>query len=241
MSAPNFIDIDLSHELPMCRICYETTNQEEILHPCLCKGTAKYIHRTCLNQWRSLSTNPRANTHCSECQFEYRTQPSAPIEKPVCEKLGRCMAKNTFPFFMLNNLIIIAFSYLLLAMDRKKTMRNALSHNDTIGYYSWSLIIYSSTIILSFMIRFIFVKNKSLYINYYKEKVTIPKVGLAFCSLFVSIFIDILLTSLITTIFIQIFIKWHFDSIARINNANDQTIMNYNVEVANGERLPMPV
>lgn len=228
MSAPNFIDIDLSQDLPMCRICYETTDQNEMLHPCLCKGTARYVHRTCLNQWRSLAPNPRASTHCSECQFEYRTQQSSPIEKPVCEKLGRCMANNTFPFFMLNNLIIIAFSYLLLAMDTKKKMRNALSDNDTIGYYSWSLIIYSSTILTAFVIRFIFVKNKSLYINYYRQKMTLSKASLAFLAIFVSIWIDILLTSLVTTIFIQIFIKWHFDSIARINNANDETIINHN-------------
>lgn len=227
MSAPNFVNIDLTQELPMCRICYETTNQEEMLHPCLCKGTSRYVHRTCLNQWRSLAPNPRANTHCSECQFEYRTQLSTPIEKPVCEKLGRCMANNTFPFFMLNNLIIISFSYLLLAMDYKKVLRDALSHNDTIGYYSWSLIFYSSTIVMAFMIRFIFVKNKSLYINYYKQKMTILKVCISFLAIFVSIFIDILLTSLITTVFIQIFIKWHFDSIARINNANDQSVTNY--------------
>lgn len=226
----NLIDIDLNDDLPMCRICYETTNQNEMLHPCFCKGTSKYIHRTCLNQWRSLSPNPKAATHCSECQFEYRTQASTFVEKPICEKLGRCMVNNTFPFFMLNNLIIIAFSYILLGVDKNKRMRDRLSNNDTIGYYSWSLIIYSSSIILAFLIRFIFVKNKSLYINYYLQKLSVLKVILALSGLILSIFIDIFLTSLISTIFIQIFIKWHFDSIARINNANDDTILNYNGE-----------
>lgn len=225
-----FIDIDITppqQENPMCRICYETTNQEDMLYPCLCKGTSKYIHRSCLNQWRSLSTNPTASTHCTECKFEYRTQELAPIEKQNCKKLGIFMAKNTFIFFILNNLVIILFSYLLQAMDTKKKLRNLISHNDTIGYYSWSLIFYTSSIIIAFVVGFLTVKNKRLYTNYYKEKITLFKFGLAFCSIFVSIFIDVLLTSLITTIFIQIFIKWHFDSISRINAANDQTILNY--------------
>lgn len=220
----------------MCRICYETTNQEEILYPCLCKGTSKYVHRYCLNQWRSLSTNPIASTHCTECKFKYRIQLSEPIEKPLCRKLGNYMVKNSFQFFMINNLSIIAFSYFLSIVDKNNKLRNTLSNNDTIGYYSWSLIIYSLTIFLAFVIRFLFIRNKRMYINYYKQKVTILKISVAFCALLLSIFIDILLTSLVTTIYIQIFIKWHFDSIARINNANDHTVMNYN-----SEELPIHV
>lgn len=228
-----FIDIDITppqQEEPMCRICFESTNQEDMLHPCLCKGTSKYIHRNCLNQWRSLSTNPTASTHCTECKFEYRTQEFLPIEKQNCKKLGTFMAENTFIFFILNNLIIILFSYLIQAMDTKKKIRNLIAHNDTIGYYSWSLIFYTFSIIISFLVAFLTVKNKCLYINYYREKITLSKFMIAFIVIFISIFIDPLLTSLITTIFIQIFIKWHFDSIARINAANDQTILNYNYQ-----------
>ena len=93
--------INLNDELPMCRICFENDNQEEMIHPCLCNGTSKYVHRNCLNEWRSLSTNPIANTHCCECHFAYLTLVGNVIEKPICEKLGHYMYTNLFIFFCL--------------------------------------------------------------------------------------------------------------------------------------------
>jgi hypothetical protein len=188
-----------------------------------------------LNEWRSLSTNPIANTHCCECHFAYLTLVGNVIEKPICEKLGHYMYTNLFIFFLLNNLIIFTFSSFLSIIDKKHRLRDILSYNDTIGYYCWSLIFYSSIIILAFIIRFIFIKNKKLYINYYVQKITFIKFTIALFVFTLSIFLEILLTCLVVTIFIQIFLKLHFDSIKRINTANDQTILNYN----QSESLPV--
>ena len=30
-----------------------------MINPCLCKGTQKYVHRECLNQWRSVNVNQK--------------------------------------------------------------------------------------------------------------------------------------------------------------------------------------
>ena len=34
-----------------CRICY----LEEIISPCLCNGTGKWVHRECLEIWRAVN------------------------------------------------------------------------------------------------------------------------------------------------------------------------------------------
>lgn len=55
-----------------CRLCFE--NGGELIAPCLCKGSSKWIHRECLNQWRAAGHNPRALTNCCECGFQYKLQ-----------------------------------------------------------------------------------------------------------------------------------------------------------------------
>ena len=37
----------------LCRICYEGDRPDDkLFSPCLCSGTCKYIHVSCLNKWR---------------------------------------------------------------------------------------------------------------------------------------------------------------------------------------------
>ncbi|XP_015571247.1 uncharacterized protein LOC8259964 isoform X2 [Ricinus communis] len=37
---------------PQCRICLDNGG-EDLIAPCHCKGTQKYVHRSCLDNWRS--------------------------------------------------------------------------------------------------------------------------------------------------------------------------------------------
>ncbi|KEH39696.1 uncharacterized protein [Medicago truncatula] len=37
---------------PQCRICLDLGG-EDLIAPCHCKGTQKYVHRSCLDNWRS--------------------------------------------------------------------------------------------------------------------------------------------------------------------------------------------
>ena len=50
-----------------CRICLEDDIRDNMIYPCKCSGTSKYVHKTCLNQWRTLSNNPEAYEKCFEC------------------------------------------------------------------------------------------------------------------------------------------------------------------------------
>ena len=55
---------------PTCRICLETNGI--LFSPCLCNGTMKYVHETCLDTWRKLSINVLSYTHCEQCNYAYR-------------------------------------------------------------------------------------------------------------------------------------------------------------------------
>ena len=39
----------------VCRICLEDAERSEVIAPCACKGSQKWVHRQCLNNWRSVN------------------------------------------------------------------------------------------------------------------------------------------------------------------------------------------
>ncbi|PVH94348.1 hypothetical protein DM02DRAFT_693418 [Periconia macrospinosa] len=45
-----------------------------LLRPCLCKGSSKYVHESCLQAWRHADSSygPRNYYHCPTCGFKYR-------------------------------------------------------------------------------------------------------------------------------------------------------------------------
>ena len=46
-------DIELYE--PECRICFDQFDDDELISPCRCKGTSKWVHRGCLNKWRTIT------------------------------------------------------------------------------------------------------------------------------------------------------------------------------------------
>ena len=62
------ISIDDLYE---CRICLEFTPINQLISPCLCNGTSKYVHIDCLQKWRRIATNPIAKKKCLECYSNY--------------------------------------------------------------------------------------------------------------------------------------------------------------------------
>lgn len=58
---------NLNDELPSCRICFGTSSDDsDLIQPCLCKGTLAKVHRKCLERWLNL----RRTTKCELCRFE---------------------------------------------------------------------------------------------------------------------------------------------------------------------------
>jgi len=57
-----------------CRICLVGDNQDDLIAPCRCSGTSKWIHRECLDQWRATA----ARSSCAVCGFHYNLQGMSP-------------------------------------------------------------------------------------------------------------------------------------------------------------------
>jgi hypothetical protein len=61
-----------------CRICFEDASFNELIAPCLCNGTSRYVHRRCLERWRQSSSG--AFSRCYECNFSYSLAYQYPVE-----------------------------------------------------------------------------------------------------------------------------------------------------------------
>ena len=67
-----------------CRICFENDNPTDFISPCLCMGGSAYVHKKCLDNWRSLNENGRAFKFCDVCQFEYVIEPM--VDDPSADR-----------------------------------------------------------------------------------------------------------------------------------------------------------
>lgn len=54
-----------------CRICFDDCLRKELIAPCKCTGTSKWVHRECLDRWRSANED-RAYLKCTECLTPYK-------------------------------------------------------------------------------------------------------------------------------------------------------------------------
>ncbi|CAH8372251.1 unnamed protein product [Eruca vesicaria subsp. sativa] len=65
-----------------CRICLEENNSsgdEELISPCMCKGTQKFVHRSCLDRWRSVKGG-FAFSNCTTCNAQLHFPDEQPFD-----------------------------------------------------------------------------------------------------------------------------------------------------------------
>ena len=72
----------MSEDISECRICFEPeTLDDPYISPCVCKGTSKYVHKSCLTTWRNFNRDSDAWERCMECGTHYTLRYKYPIEK----------------------------------------------------------------------------------------------------------------------------------------------------------------
>ncbi|KAH9619972.1 hypothetical protein KSS87_006864 [Heliosperma pusillum] len=67
-------------EQPQCRICLDDIEGKDLIAPCHCNGTQKYVHRSCLDNWRSTKEG-FAFAHCTECRARFLLRANVPSDR----------------------------------------------------------------------------------------------------------------------------------------------------------------
>ncbi|CAF1091709.1 unnamed protein product [Adineta steineri] len=124
-----------------CRICLDTDNPNDLISPCLCSGSSEYIHRECLNRWRSENADGRAFNYCNVCQFKYVIETVINDPKADKQRLLKYYLFVTRDLILITLLIqmhIIGGTFVLKALDKNSNnIKNLFAHsiNEFVIYY----------------------------------------------------------------------------------------------------------
>jgi hypothetical protein len=67
-----------------CRVCFEEDDEEQLIAPCSCKGTSKFIHKACLKMWIEASRN---NKKCPSCKSAYNGDGDLTLNLSIKERI----------------------------------------------------------------------------------------------------------------------------------------------------------
>lgn len=87
LSEPSAAGADaVGSEPPCCRFCFDTQPLGDLVSPCKCGGTQRYVHLSCLRQWQRTATlggQAHKATRCEVClaPFTCRPPPLSPGER----------------------------------------------------------------------------------------------------------------------------------------------------------------
>jgi hypothetical protein len=106
-----------------CRYCLDDDHLENLISPCICQGSVKYIHNRCLLRWYAL--NPTTGLQCSICKTECAHRVDQPIESPFStEFTKRAGLEHPFIIIFLYHWIYAFFCLCAFQMETFGEMRN---------------------------------------------------------------------------------------------------------------------
>lgn len=87
--------------MSFCRICLDEDSEENLIAPCLCNGTSKYVHFKCIEEWRVNNQNEEAQKKCMECNAPYKLINKYPKETFFIDFKNDFFIKNFLRPYML--------------------------------------------------------------------------------------------------------------------------------------------
>lgn len=108
-----------------CRICLSTDEPGLLIAPCSCRGSAKWVHRTCLDEWRAQERVPHAFTTCPTCKFDYRVI-EVEDERAMRKRdvmFAVFIARDSCGLIALTQAMIAILAFLLHALDHGGTIK----------------------------------------------------------------------------------------------------------------------
>uniref|UniRef100_A0A1J3F6Q7 E3 ubiquitin-protein ligase MARCH3 n=1 Tax=Noccaea caerulescens TaxID=107243 RepID=A0A1J3F6Q7_NOCCA len=121
-----------SASAPCCRICLENDSEllgDELIAPCMCKGTQQFVHRSCLDHWRSVKEG-FAFSHCTTCkaQFHLRVEPFEDNNSWRRKaKFRLFVARDVLLVFLAVQTVIAVIAGFAYVMDKDGEFRNSFN------------------------------------------------------------------------------------------------------------------
>lgn len=141
---PQSIDVDEQYSLvhvdqPQCRICLDIGG-EDLIAPCYCKGTQKYVHRSCLDNWRSTKEG-FAFSHCTECRAVFILRANVPQDRWWLRLKFQLLVVRDHTLIFVIVQMIVAFLGMLVYKFYGEELREMFGYEQhPYGFYSMAVL-----------------------------------------------------------------------------------------------------
>ena len=221
-------------ESSICRFCLESDNKEDLIVPCRCSGSMKFVHRYCLQEWRSQDVNSNNFKRCNQCLFEYELIDKTSNTEKCCLSFCSFFESNKFIIFIFLQIFLILLSLFYKSIDADGTYLYKLFGihvQKSREYYIFSVItlLCPLTIVIITHDMYIYHKYKlNTYFNNYAG-IGFPKFAVYILCNFALFFLDSLVASFILSFLLQKILKhmlenFYYRNITErsyVNNIND--------------------
>jgi len=112
-----------------CRICLEAESEigDELISPCMCKGTQQFVHRSCLDHWRSVKEG-FAFSHCTTCKAQFHLRVETWEDNSWRKMKFRIfVTRDVLLVFLAVQLTIAIIGAIAYFLDRDGSFRNSFS------------------------------------------------------------------------------------------------------------------
>ena len=164
--------------IPICRFCLEDECDiyNPLLCPCQCKGSAAYVHKTCIRKWRRTTQNPHFLVKCQMCLTKYKLPNMNPMENlPEHYAESSFLRKSYFSWLLLYVQYIIYKYWITRLFEywlNQRFYNFSRLTNANIDKVSYLMIMntYACIIVLNHCREYIHVRNKQLYLKYWLSR-----------------------------------------------------------------------
>ncbi|KAF8025317.1 hypothetical protein BT93_F2225 [Corymbia citriodora subsp. variegata] len=138
------LDVDetcslVNKDQPQCRICLENEG-EDLIAPCHCKGTQKYVHRSCLDNWRATKEG-FAFSHCTECRAVFLLRANVPTDRWWLRlKFQFLVARDHALIFIVVQLIVASLGVLVYKFYGEELREMFGYEEHPYGFYTMAVL-----------------------------------------------------------------------------------------------------
>lgn len=124
---------------PQCRICLDIGG-EDLIAPCHCKGTQKYVHRSCLDNWRSTKEG-FAFSHCTECRAVFILRANVPPDRWWLRLKFQFLVARDHAFIFIIVQLVVAFLGVLVYKFYGDELREMFGYEEhPYGFYTMAVL-----------------------------------------------------------------------------------------------------
>ncbi|XP_058113585.1 uncharacterized protein LOC131256650 [Magnolia sinica] len=138
------LDIDehcslVNEDQPQCRICLDIGG-EDLIAPCHCRGTQKYVHRSCLDHWRSTKEG-YAFSHCTECKAVFILRANVPPDRWWLRLKFKLLVVRDLAFIFVIVQLVVALLGMLVYKFYGDELREMFGYEEhPFGFYAMGVL-----------------------------------------------------------------------------------------------------